>query len=319
MLASLAEQGVLLAVASKNDEAVVQQTFREREDLIFPVASAFPVEVHWEPKSQSVTRILQAWNVGPDSVVFIDDSPLELAEVKAAHPEVECILFPKNDYAAALALFASFRDLFGKDTVSDDDRIRMESIRRASQFHQQVSSEDRQEEFLATLDAVITFIQQPSPADARVLELVNKTNQFNLNGLRYSEAEWQRLRDQPGSMILSIGYRDQFGPLGTIAILAGARNGSEFRVQTWVMSCRAFSRRIEYRTLQFIYDSFGVDRIVFEFQSTARNAPLRQSFMPLLGAEPGSAITLEKSDFMRLCPPLSQAIEVREGEGSLVQ
>ena len=315
LLASLAEQGVLLGVASKNDATLVRHVFGDRRDLIFPADRAFPLEVNWGPKSESVMRILRTWNIGPDSVIFIDDSPLELAEVKAVHPEIECVLFPKHDYQAAAGLFSRLRDLFGKDTVSADDRIRIDSIRHAGEFERGVSSEDQQEEFLAKLDAVITFTLQPSASETRVLELVNKTNQFNLNGLRYSEAEWQRMCEQPGSVVVSVGYRDQFGPLGTIAVLAGTKNGPEFRLHTWVMSCRAFSRRIEYRTLQFIYESFAADRIVFEFQATGRNGPLRQCFVPFLGAAPASVLTLEKSVFQRLCPPLSQAVEVQDSVG----
>jgi FkbH-like protein len=314
LLGSLAEQGVLLAIASKNDETLVRQIFDERkDDLLFPLESVFPLEVHWQAKSESVGRVLQAWNVGADSVIFIDDSPLELAEVKAAHPEVECILFPKNDYPAAAALLARLRDLLGKDTISEEDRLRMGSIRQASRFQQQATSGDRQEEFLAKLGAVITFTIEPPPEEPRTLELMNKTNQFNLNGLRYSEAEWRRLRAQPGAVVVSVAYRDQFGALGTIAVLAGALEGRDLRLQAWVMSCRAFSRRIEYRTLEFLFDRLDVDRIHFDFQSTTRNTPLRQSLAVLLGNEPVSAFTLHRDDFARLMPALAHAVEVRDG------
>ena len=95
MLQALADSGVLLAVASKNDPARVEEAFR-RSDLLLKRDSLFPVEASWGPKSESVGRILRAWNVGADSVVFIDDSPLELAEVQAAHPGIETILFRRT-------------------------------------------------------------------------------------------------------------------------------------------------------------------------------------------------------------------------------
>ena len=96
MLQSLADSGVLVAVASKNDPELARAAL-ERSDMLLRADVIFPVEAHWKPKSASVARILKAWNVMPDSVVFIDDSPLELAEVRNAHPELDCRLFTGND------------------------------------------------------------------------------------------------------------------------------------------------------------------------------------------------------------------------------
>ena len=99
LLASLADSGTLIGVASKNDPAVVAKAF-ERKDLLLRPEQVFPIEVHWNAKSGSVARILEAWNIAADSVIFVDDSPMELAEVAAAHPGIECVLFPKNDHKA---------------------------------------------------------------------------------------------------------------------------------------------------------------------------------------------------------------------------
>jgi len=129
LLSSLAAQGILIGVASKNDAAVVKKAF-ERKDLLLRREQVFPVEAHWEPKSRSVARILQAWNIGADAVIFIDDSPMELAEVAAAHPGIRTMLFPKADPAACLELLHTIRDLCGKERVSAEDGLRAESLRR---------------------------------------------------------------------------------------------------------------------------------------------------------------------------------------------
>ena len=130
---SLSVEGVLVGVASKNDPAYVEEVFR-RNDVMLPSSAIFPMEVHWGPKSESVARILKTWNVGPDSVVFVDDSPMELAEVKAAHPEVECLQFPSKKHEAVLNLLDRLRDLFGKAVMSEEDAIRLDSIRQ-NQFN----------------------------------------------------------------------------------------------------------------------------------------------------------------------------------------
>ncbi len=129
--ASLAGAGVLIGVASKNDPALVEEAF-ERSDLLISRSDIFPFEVHWSRKSESVKRILDTWNVGADSVVFIDDSPMEVAEVKAAFPELECIVFPKSDYQGIWNLLKDLRSFFGKPLLTEDDSLRLSSIRNAS-------------------------------------------------------------------------------------------------------------------------------------------------------------------------------------------
>ena len=132
--ASLSEHGTLVGIASKNDPKVVAQVF-EREDILLAQNKYFPVEVHWRAeKSGGVSRILETWNIAADSVIFVDDSPMELAEVAAVHPGIECVLFPKNDYAAGLAMLRRLRDACGKERVSSDDALRLESIRQGAAF-----------------------------------------------------------------------------------------------------------------------------------------------------------------------------------------
>src|ERR1019366_2865868 len=129
----------------------------ERDDLLLRPEQVFPVEVHWNAKSGSVSRILETWNIAADSVIFVDDSPMELAEVAAAHPGIECVLFPKNDYAAGSAMLQHLRDACGKERVSSDDALRLESIRHGAAFRGQAAAAATPESFLAQAEAVVTF------------------------------------------------------------------------------------------------------------------------------------------------------------------
>ena len=149
LLASLADSGTLIGVASKNDPAVVAKAF-ERKDLLLRPEQVFPIEVHWNAKSGSVARILETWNIAADSVIFVDDSPMELAEVAAAHPGIECVLFPKNDYQAGLAMLRHLRDRCGKERVSKDDALRLESIRQGAAFREQASGRSDAGKFSGT-------------------------------------------------------------------------------------------------------------------------------------------------------------------------
>ena len=308
LLGSLADSGTLIGVASKNDPAVVHQAF-ERPDLLLRADQIFPIEVHWNAKSGSVTRILETWNIAADSVIFVDDSPMELAEVAAAHPGIECVLFPKNDYTASLAMLRHLRDRCGKERVSKDDALRLESIRQSAAFREQTSGGAAPESFLQSINAVVTF-DFGAGSEPRVFELVNKTNQFNLNGRRYTEADWHKLLASPGAVLAAVSYEDKYGPLGTIAVLAGRIDGGCLHVETWVMSCRAFARRIEHQALRMLFDGAGVTEIRFSFTPTAKNGPTRDFFTGLLGEEPQSEFRLTRSQFEEKCPTLYH--EVRE-------
>jgi FkbH-like protein len=304
LLSSLAEQGVLLGVASKNDATVVEKAF-ERSDLLLRPESIFPFEVHWQAKSSSVDRILKTWNIAADSVIFVDDSPLELAEVAARHPGIHCLQFQQADYAAGLAMLREIRDLCGKERISEEDGLRLNSIRQGAEFRRMTENgETPPESFLKQVGATIVFDFSPSPEDSRVLELVNKTNQFNLNGLRRAAADWQQQNERADNVVAVIGYEDKFGPLGKIAVLQGHRNGAALHLDTWVMSCRAFSRHVEHQCLRVLFDRFQMDEIVFDYKPTAKNGPLREFFEGILGQAPEGKVSLKLAEFEAHCPTL---------------
>jgi FkbH-like protein len=302
VLSSLAQTGVLVAVASKNDPDLVQKAFA-REDLLVRQQDLFPIEVHWSRKSESITRILEAWNVAADSVVFIDDSPLELAEVKSQHPDVECIFFPSESHSGVYELLEQLRCRFGKDRLAQEDTIRSASLRTAQVFHESIDGPDP-EDFLAGLRAELDFNFNKNPPDPRALELVNKTNQFNLNGTRYTDADWNAILKPQDAFLMLVSYTDRFGPLGKIATLAGRHVGNTVFLNTWVMSCRAFSRRIEQKCLEQLFDTFNAQEVVFDFLPTERNKVLKQFFESILDQPPQPGQRLSRDAFRAKCPPL---------------
>ena len=312
LLNSLAEEGILIAVASKNDPLVVQQAL-ERSDLRLPASRIFPVEASWNAKSVAVERILRTWNIAADSVVFVDDSPMELAEVAAAHPGIECIPFPADDYPAAYSMFRRLRDLFGKERISAEDGIRLDSIRRGSVFREADAGGSASELFLEQAEARIT-LHWNAAEDPRVLELVNKTNQFNLNGVRYSANDWRERLSGSGAWVLAVSYVDKFGPLGKIAVMwGGAVSRATLRVDGWVMSCRAFSRRIEHQCLKVLFERSEAEEIAFDFKPTSKNGPLQDFLTKMASGRPTEACVLTRDGFEKCCPRLYHA--VRE-EGS---
>jgi FkbH-like protein len=308
MLRALADEGVLIGIASKNDPAAVKQAFA-RPDVLMPLDRAFPVEVHWNAKSGSVERILRTWNILADSVVFVDDSPMELAEVGAAHPGMECMLFPKSDYAEAYAFLRRLRDRFGKARVSDEDRLRLQSIRQNAEFQQVVEQGGAAPEaFLEQLNAIVTLDFRLPSTDPRVLELVDKTNQFNLNGIRFSEADWQTALEQPGAFLVAVSYEDKFGQLGKIAVLQGRQRDRTLLINAWVMSCRAFARRIEHQCLRTLFERFDAQEMEFAWQPTPKNGPASDFLNGLTGTQPSQTVKLSRTCFTAQCPALYHTV-----------
>jgi FkbH-like protein len=307
-LGSLASAGVLLAVASKNDRTLVEQAL-DRPDMILSKECLFPLEVHWKPKSESVARILETWNIGPADVVFIDDSPMEVAEVHAAFPQMECIVYPKANYQAIWDLLKKLRDCFGKGIVSSEDTIRLRSIRATSALRSSVQEgEFAADDFLLKADASITFCSGPGAGDNRAFELVNKTNQFNLNGKRFSESDWLEFLQDPTAFVLTASYEDKYGPLGKIAVVMGKTSGRKVYVSTWVMSCRAFSRRIEHHCLKYMFERFEAEEINFDYKVTPRNGPLQDFFAELLEDAPEPTVSVRKNYFDAKTPALFHRI-----------
>ena len=311
LLAALAEEGVLIGVASKNDPEIVEEAFR-RTDLLLSRQLVFPLEAQWQPKSESVGRILSAWNVGPESVVLVDDNPMEVAEVKASFPEMECVLFPADNYSEAERMLYQLRDWFAKETITDEDQLRRESLRsdvaRRSQGPQaRVSYED----FMRDAQGEITLDFVSAATSSRTLELINKTNQFNLNGIRYEQAEWHNHVTSGHNFAMSALYRDKYGPLGVIAVIKGHIDRKVVFVDTWVMSCRAFARRIEYQCLRVLFERFGAEEVFFQFAPTPRNEPLQEFFAGFLGEKPKSPFGISQIVFGKNCPNLYHKIEVK--------
>ena len=308
-LGSLASAGVLVGVASKNDPAQVEQALG-RKDLNVAKEKLFPVEAHWSAKSESVSRILETWNIGADAVVFVDDTPMEVAEVKAAFPEMECLAFPRSDPGAIWNLLKQLRDLFGKSAISPEDRIRLESIRAVGALREAVSHDrGTVDDFLRSANAEIEFNFAKQPRDSRAFELVNKTNQFNLNGKRLTEAAWQDTLSNPSSFLLTVNYEDKYGPLGRIAVLLGRIEEKSVSVDSWVMSCRAFSRRIEHQCLKQLCERFAAAEIVLDYQATPRNGPLQEFLAAVAGGPLTAPLRISRNDFLGKCPALHHRVK----------
>lgn len=303
----LAAEGVLVGVASKNAPDAVMKAFEERRDLLVKREDVFPFEIHWNSKADSVGRILQQWNIAADAVVFVDDSPLELAEVAAAHPGIETRQFSAKP-GDFLHLWRELRELFAAETIGAEDAVRAQSLRQGAKLLENMSATTNREDFLSQLEARIRFEFSADATNRRALELVNKTNQFNINGRRFDESTWSAMLAAPNSFLFTCTYEDKFGPLGTIAVAQGQLHERRADLRAWVLSCRAFSRRIEFAMLQELIRQFDLEQLDLDYHATDRNGPVRE-FLEALGLTAAAPVRIERAQFESTCPKLYHAVD----------
>jgi FkbH-like protein len=206
---------------------------------------------------------------------------------------------------AVWQLLRDLRDRFGKSEISEEDEIRLRSIRGSATLRDSGESvEPDTDSFLLNAQATIRFSFRPDPQDSRAFKLINKTNQFNLNGRRWSQSEWLSFFQDPSAFLLTAAYEDRYGPLGKIAAVMGKNQGSRLRVTCWVMSCRAFSRRIEHQCLKYLFEKTHVDEITFDYAQTPRNGPIQNFLADLLEGSPSPNLFLSKATFDAKAPAL---------------
>lgn len=241
-------RGGLVGIVTKND---LEKLPPFNEDIF--------VEAGWGPKSEAIGRLLKIWNILPKDVVFVDDSPLELAEVRRAFPDIVAIQWESEEKTLPLLL-----PMFEKNVWKYEDVIRAKSIRAGVEFEREARSTSNYTDFLLDTRGVVRF---HSGWTERAQELVQKTNQFNMNGIRRTREELEQ------GFLLTVEYKDRFGDLGTIGVIHGEflQKLHAIELKTFALSCRAFSRRIEFHMLQLLFDMYGPSRIYFEYVPTGNN------------------------------------------------
>jgi FkbH-like protein len=269
-LAKLQQSGVLLAAVSRNDPEIALAPFAtgrmplQEKAFVCIVAS-------YSAKSSQIRRIAEQLNLGLGSMVFVDDNPIELEEVGAQLPEVTCVPFPTGDDGMP-ALLERLAELLESEVVTVEDRERTEMYRRrlAGMVPSDAAGGDLTA-FLRQLQMKLTIHDRTKGDRARAVQLINKTNQFNLNGRRVSDEEVEAILTG-GGRLFTATLTDRHGEHGEILSYLVTGDGV---VESFVMSCRVFQRRVEHAFLCWLIDA-GFAPSALKFAETARNEPMQQ-------------------------------------------
>lgn len=274
--------GRLLAVCSKNNEEDVNDVFVQRLDMPLRREHFAALRLNWQPKSENIKSIAKELNLGLDSFIFVDDNPVECAEVEASCPEVLTLQLPEN--AADIPQFLKHCWAFDLLKVTAEDVRRGEMYREGRQREELRAQSGSLAEFLAGLDVKIQIAPMTEAQVPRVAQLTHRTNQFNLTTVRRSEAEIQRMAGN--ASVLTVSVTDRFGDYGLVGVIIYEVTNDTLDVETFLLSCRVLGRGVEYEILARLGHLACEHKkrwVNVHFHPSARNKPA-QDFLQSVGA-----------------------------------
>jgi len=281
----LQERGVLLAVCSKNNPEDARLPFERHPRMLLRVDDFAAFVANWDDKATNIRRIAEQLRLGLDSFVVLDDNPLERAWIRRELPQVAVVDLGRSPstYVRALDRERHFASL----TWSREDRARTEQYRRGAAIESARAAAGSVDAFLEGLHmrgaaAAVT------PANlARVVQLTNKTNQFNLTTRRYTQPQVEQIAATPGAWTGVFSLADRFGDHGIVGLLFAvpASEPATWTIDTWLMSCRVLGRQFEAFMADRLVDAaraHGISRIVGVYRPTPKNS-LVEDLLPRLG------------------------------------
>jgi FkbH-like protein len=275
---ALHDRGIALAIASKNNEADAWEVFDTRSEMILKREDFAACRINWNDKATSLRELATELNLGLESFVLLDDNPVERSWIEESLPEVE--VCPVGDPIEMLRWLTTTRR-FDSLAITREDALRSKSYAAAQQRSELASKSANLEEYLASLGTQVQ-VGCNSPAQiARVAQLTQKTNQFNLTTRRYSESEIQARTADPAWRVFWCSSRDRFTDEGVIGAALVQVRGSEWAVDTFLMSCRVLGRGVEKAFLSAVCSqahSEGAKTVRGEFIKTAKNAQTEEFY-----------------------------------------
>jgi FkbH-like protein len=272
------DAGMLLALCSKNAEEDVEEVFR-RQRMPLERRHVAAARVSWDPKSASLRALAAELGLGLDAFVFLDDSLVEHAEVRAGCPEVLAIHLPA-DAAEAAALLPHVW-AFDRWKVTEEDRRRPDLYRQNAERDRSLREAPTVAEFLAGLGLEIAIAPAASTDMPRIAQLTFRTNQLNFTTVRRSEAEIAALIDRGEIECRKVEVRDRFGDHGLVGALLFRADGGALLVDTFLLSCRVLGRGVEHRMIAHLgalAQGRGLAAVVAPVVLTAKNLPA-QAFL----------------------------------------
>ena len=278
------EQGVLLAIASKNNEEDAMEILEHHPHMLLHPEDFAIRKINWEPKPDNLRKMAEELNLGTDSFVFFDDSEAEREMVRQMLPEVEVPDFPARPEELATCMVKIYETYFARAVITKEDREKTAQYRanagRNAMAKQAVSFED----YVKKLEICLIPVDPKEHLD-RLLQLLNKTNQFNLTTGRYTREQLQQITENAGKRVFLYQVTDTFGDSGIVAAAIVDTTGELPEITDLVMSCRVMGRNIENAVIDRIERQMqeeGYSGLRGRYVPTAKNKPV-EAFYERLG------------------------------------
>jgi FkbH-like protein len=279
----LQQRGIIIAVCSKNTESIAKEPFEKHPDMVLKLADIAVFVANWENKADNIRKIQQILNIGFDSMVFLDDNPFERNIVRENIPQITVPELPEDpalylDYLYELNLFETI-------SYSGEDTQRTQQYQKEAEriiFQESFTNED---DFLKSLNMISDTKPFNNFTIPRVAQLSQRSNQFNLRTIRYTEDDVKRISQSDNYLTLSFTLEDKFGDNGLIcAVILERQDNQTLFIDTWFMSCRVLKRGVESYVLNSLVDlakANGYTTLKGEYIPTPKNEMVKDHYKNL--------------------------------------
>ena len=282
LLKELRSRGVVISVSSKNNFEIAVDVFRRHPEMVLKEEDIAVFRANWEDKASNIKYISKKLNLGLDSFVFIDDNPAERLLIRQHLPEVAVLELPDNPaYFDRFLLAAGY---FESVRLSQEDLSRAEYYSANARRSDFKAKSGDLTQYLLSLEMYLMLRPFDSLSRARIAQLINKSNQFNLTAKRYDESELMVIEQSSDHFTVQARLKDLFGDNGMICVVICRKLLEYWEIDTWLMSCRVLGRMVEVTVLNHLASSAqseGVSRLVGLYRPSGRNSLVKEHYLKL--------------------------------------
>ena len=298
----LRNRGIIIAICSKNTENIALEPFKKHPDMVLKLEDISVFVANWDNKADNIRHIQQVLNIGFDSMVFIDDNPFERNIVRENLPDV-CVPEMPEDPAEYLEYLYS-QNLFETTSFSNEDSERTKKYQIESKRVASKKKYTNEADFLKSLNMTSNILAFNNFNTPRVSQLSQRSNQFNLRTIRYTEEDVYSIIESDKHFGFTFDLKDKFGEHGLICVLVLKQISDEtLFIETWLMSCRVLKRGMEKFTLNYIANfgkKYNYKFIVGEYIKTQKNNLVKNHYSDLGFEKKDNNWTLDLSSFNEL-------------------
>lgn len=284
-LLNLTHKGIILAIASKNNYDDIKELFEKHPFMLLKEKDFVTARINWKDKVTNINEIVQELNIGPDTIVFIDDNPVERMLVRKELPAILTPDMPTDPCYLRSWILELSNTLFSKIAITEEDRKRTQIYTAQTKRSRLRKTSNSLDDFYRSLNMKAIIKTNDTTMTPRIAQLTHRTNQFNLTTKRYSEADIKHFMSDPSHRVYSVELIDKFGSNGIIGVLILQKQSqSQWRADAFLLSCRVIGRTLEYAFLWYVIEELkklNCKSVLGEYLPTEKNMLVKDLYFKL--------------------------------------